>query len=436
MRSLSTKNRGLQPGSHPAGSSGSAREMAAESRGAISLERTRRSSSARAGAGAEAGFVGGADTAVVTRLVDPDTPTGTRGGDSSSTIPAATLDAIQRDRDDERTAAALAKAISANARLPWKGLLPQQDRQQQNQWAKPPPGPAISSSSSSSSDNQTANRGMAALLDAGAGGPGAGEARAGARGFGTHDWKPPALHRRRSYGGTTAATEPKVVRRTGSEARSRPELRGANSVPDGVSPTIAAAAAAAAASTVVWPGPLSSPDPPPGGRRDLRDSGLMATRTTASAKVGVKPASASPAKGETAGGKEAGSRWLRQPKMPPKASTNDKPASASEGATKASTAADGGRSFASPVEVELEIPRVPATVTTVTDPEAAGAAAAAAAVAAKKAPLYRRSSSVAAWSAFSAASWCSSSFDGNETHCGAPAATVRSPASYFDTSNP
>lgn len=39
--------------------------------------------------------------------------------------------------------------------------------------------------------------------------------------------------------------------------------------------------------------------------------------------------------------------------------------------------------------------------------------------------------SVQAMSAFSAASWCSSSFDGDNTRHGAPAVTVRSPASYF-----
>ncbi len=90
------------------------------------------------------------------------------------------------------------------------------------------------------------------------------------------------------------------------------------------------------------------------------------------------------------------------------------------------------------VGAEVEIPHPSSTAgATVTAPVGKAAmAAAAAAAAARKAPVCRRSSSssAAAWSAFSAASWCSSSFsfDGNDAQCGAPAATVRSPESLFE----
>ncbi|CAN0355421.1 unnamed protein product [Pylaiella littoralis] len=213
-------------------------------------------------------------------------------------------------------------------------------------------------------------------------------------------------------------------------------------------------AAAAAAnnptpSKVVWPLPI------PSQRTQCVSLPARALALTSSAaKIGEAAVDRKRTAARVAAETAESSSWRWQQEKTQQTASRPEP----DGMTPASRTGDVGRASAAPLGgggfqragVSLDIAHVlPVFATNDTaapaeevGPTAAAPAAAPAAAAgpvAKRALLEKRSSSSAtchsgfsesAWSAFSAASWCSSSFDGDETPCGAPAATVRSPASY------
>lgn len=373
-----------------------------------------------------------------------------------TTMPAGASEVA--DGEHKPAATALAKAYADNALSPFKQ---QQEEWQQELTTLPRP---------VSSNNSRTTRWMASSvvvadegdIDEVAGGGNTGAARA------TDN---PAVQRAESdkvevhgshttvaaaaaahpTGASRPITTAMQARGAGSEIASGPKPMSApskmttvNAVPHGVSPGTAATAVAVAASKVAWPLPL-----PLEGSQCMSLPARVLASTSSPGKIGGTTAEPKGAtKPVTVETLEPSSYWWQQEETQ---DTARKPESA--GMTSASTVtrdaaaaspAPLGRGGIERAGVHLEmahiLPGIVTTATAATPAENVGSAAAPGAVA-KTALLERRTSSSSAtccsgfnesaWSAFSAASWCSSSFDGDETPCGAPAATVRSPASYF-----
>ncbi|CAM9964955.1 unnamed protein product [Ectocarpus sp. 4 AP-2014] len=239
--------------------------------------------------------------------------------------------------------------------------------------------------------------------------------------------------------GSFSAVSSETTSSTSPERHAEAHKMMATETPDGVR-IAAAAAAAAAAHTVVWPLPLnasSRASPPSGGKRYAR----LSARTLASSPSAAK------VRAETKEARRTGSGSRRKWHHKKRAKKVTETESEALTTAASATAASGGRPPSSLLwrEVGLqgtglhpEAPDAPASAASASTTNGVGAQAA---ETGKRPPLERRTSSsatsrsrysAAAWSAFSAASWCSSSFDGNDNQRGAPAATVRSPTSFYE----
>ncbi|CAM9299466.1 unnamed protein product [Ectocarpus fasciculatus] len=239
--------------------------------------------------------------------------------------------------------------------------------------------------------------------------------------------------------GSFSAVSSETTSSTSPERHAEAHKKMATETPDGVR-IAAAAAAAAAAHTVVWPLPLNASgraSPPPGGRRHAR----LSARSLASLP------SAAQGRTEKKEARRTGSGSRRKWHHKKRAKRVTETQSGAPTTAASATVAPGGKPPSSFVwrEVGLqgtgsnpEAPDAPASAASASTTNEVGASAA---ETGKRPPLERRTSSsatsrsrysAAAWSAFSAASWCSSSFDGNDNQRGAPAATVRSPASFLE----
>lgn len=402
--------------------------------------------------GGGGGTDGGADQRDGSRHVDAHrsrAPSRSTRGLTSATPAAPQATGPEHLENDG--GAVLANTRTAVALSPWKW----QGREKQGQEQQVLPRPHPTNSNNNRRRPRGFNSGGTADGDGHAGREGARGGRGEARGVGTPASRTTEPHE------ITAAERDSEINAAGaavaaalassdaaisvgrrSSAVSRASLAGSVSdASEGVSPGAAAAAAVAAAHMVLWPLPLkdiSSSDSAstalPNRRRRPRFGGLRSSSSSSSAAPSVPEE-----KQRGSGAVAAGPGWLRW-----QDGSNTTKEEATDGDEKtdplraapvaiAAAAREGGLSscFSGPATVDVGAALAA---------KAAGVAAAGS-TAGAMAPLERRSSSSGtsrsgvsrvAWSAFSAASWCSSSFGGEENlKEGAPSSTVRSPASYF-----